>query len=97
MPRPTSARRGHGSGRTGNIAFDDWREKELERLAEERRKLDEMLKEFDDYARELRRAKDQEEFDRFMANRNRARTRRHDKPRGIFDARTCSTTLDALS
>ena len=26
-------------GRTGNAAFDDWREKELERLAEERRKL----------------------------------------------------------
>ena len=60
--------------RTGNVAFDDWREKELERLAEERRKLDEMLKEFDDYARELRRAKDQEEFDRFMANRNRRPT-----------------------
>jgi hypothetical protein len=56
---------------TGNIAFDDWREKELDRLAEERRKLDETLAEFDDYARELRRAKDQEEFDRFMANRNR--------------------------
>ena len=29
-----------------------------------------MLSEFDDYARELRRAKDQDEFDRFMANRN---------------------------
>ena len=58
--------------RTGNVAFDDWREKELERLAQERRKLDEMLTEFDDYARELRRAKDQEEFDRFMAKRNRS-------------------------
>jgi hypothetical protein len=63
---------------TGNVAFDDWREKELERLAEERRKLDEMLEEFDTYARELRRAKDQDEFDRFMAARSRstpARTR----------------------
>ena len=58
--------------RTGNVAFDDWREKELERLAEERRKLDETLAEFDDYARELRRAKDQEEFDRFMANRSKS-------------------------
>ncbi|MDX8510382.1 DUF2852 domain-containing protein [Mesorhizobium captivum] len=67
-----AARWGHGSSRTGNVAFDDWREKELERLAEERRKLDEMLSEFDDYARELRRAKDQEEFDRFMANRNKS-------------------------
>ncbi|RWA72069.1 DUF2852 domain-containing protein [Mesorhizobium sp.] len=66
-----AARWGHGSSRTGNVAFDDWREKELERLAEERRKLDEMLTEFDEYARELRRAKDQEEFDRFMAQRNK--------------------------
>jgi hypothetical protein len=32
---------GHGSARTGNVAFDDWREKELARLDEERRKLDE--------------------------------------------------------
>ena len=55
--------------RTGNVAFDDWREKELERLAEERKRLDDMLTEFDDYARELRRAKDQEEFDRFMRDR----------------------------
>ncbi|MGS1095110.1 DUF2852 domain-containing protein [Aquamicrobium terrae] len=61
-----------GHTRTGNVAFDDWREKELARLDEERRKLDEMLNEFDEYARELRRAKDQEEFDRFMAQRNRA-------------------------
>ncbi|TPN93124.1 DUF2852 domain-containing protein [Mesorhizobium sp. B1-1-5] len=67
-----AARWGHGSARTGNVAFDDWREKELERLAEERRKLDGMLSEFDEYARELRRAKDQEEFDRFMANRNKS-------------------------
>ena len=74
--------RHHGFGRTGNIAFDDWREKELERLAEERRKLDETLKEFDSYARELRRAKDQEEFDRFMADRDRAQNEANDKPRG---------------
>ncbi len=62
---------GHGRGyaRTGNIAFDEWREMELERLEEERRKLEEMRDEFDEYARELRRAKDQEEFDRFMAER----------------------------
>ena len=67
-----AARWGHGSARTGNVAFDDWREKELERLNEERNKLDEMLTQFDDYARELRRAKDQDEFDRFMANRNKS-------------------------
>ena len=62
--------------RTGNVAFDDWREKELERLAEERRKLDEMRDEFDEYVRELRRAKDQDEFDRFMT----ARQARRDAP-----------------
>ena len=56
---------------TGNVAFDDWRQKELDRLAEERRKLDEMYQEFDAYAQELRRAKDQEEFDRFMAARRK--------------------------
>ena len=62
---------GNSSSRTGNVAFDDWREKELARLDEERRKLDETLAEFDEYARELRRAKDQDEFDRFMADRNK--------------------------
>ena len=64
-----SSRRAHRH--TGNVAFDEWREKELERLDEERRRLDETRAEFDAYARELRRAKDQEEFDRFMANRNK--------------------------
>ncbi|WP_081159057.1 DUF2852 domain-containing protein [Ensifer aridi] len=59
--------------RTGNVAFDDWREAELARLYEERRKLDEMREEFDAYVRELRRAKDQEEFDRFMRERKNGR------------------------
>lgn len=57
--------------RTGNAAFDEWRDRELERLAEERRKLDEMREAFDEYVRELRRARDQEEFDRFMKSRSR--------------------------
>lgn len=60
-------------GRTGNVAFDDYRTRELKRLEEERRKLDEMRAEFDAFLRELRRAKDQEEFDRFMANRGNFR------------------------
>ena len=60
-----------GAGRTGNVAFDDWREAELTRLDEERRKLQEASAEFEAYARELRRAKDQEEFDRFMRDRKR--------------------------
>ncbi len=61
-----------GFNATGNMAFDDWRNSELNRLAEERRKLDEMREEFDSYARELRRAKDKEEFERFMAARDAA-------------------------
>ena len=73
---------GHGSARTGNVAFDDWREKELERLDEERRRLDEAREEFESYARELRRAKDQEEFDRFMANRSKSTPAPTKKPRG---------------
>ena len=63
--------KGFGFERTGNVAFDDWREKELSRLDEERRRLNEAAAEFEDYARELRRAKDQEEFDRFMSDRRR--------------------------
>ena len=73
-----SCRRGGWHGRehrgwhrdTGNVAFDDWRKAELDRIEEERRKLDAMREEFDNYLRELRRAKDQEEFDRFMRDRN---------------------------
>ncbi len=89
-----ASRWGHGSARTGNVAFDDWREKELERLNEERRKLDEMLTQFDEYARELRRAKDQDEFDRFMAARNKSTaptttdsttTKRGGKGSGLLD------------
>ena len=64
--------------RTGNVAFDEWRAAELERLAEERRKLDEAREEFDEYMRELRRAKDQKDFDRFMARRKKGRTVDHD-------------------
>ncbi len=59
---------------TGNVAFDEWREAELVRLDEERRKLDEMRGEFDAYVRELRRAKDKEEFDRFMRERRNGGT-----------------------
>ncbi len=61
-----------GYPRTGNVAFDDYRERELKRLEEERAKLDTMRADFDEFMRELRRARDQEEFDRFMANRGRS-------------------------
>lgn len=74
-------RKATSTARTGNVAFDDWREKELDRLAEERRKLEELRDEFDAYARELRRAKDQDEFDRFMGERNK-RTAPATTPKG---------------
>ncbi|TPW28385.1 DUF2852 domain-containing protein [Pararhizobium mangrovi] len=70
IKRATSFGRGTaasaGFARSGNVAFDEWREAEMKRLEEERRKLDTMRAEFDAYVRELHRAKDQEEFNRFM-------------------------------
>ncbi|QLF71271.1 DUF2852 domain-containing protein [Peteryoungia desertarenae] len=74
LSRCKSARYGAYATSTGNVAFDDWRKAELERLDEERRKLDEMRAEFDAYSRELRRAKDQDEFDRFMRQRSQMKS-----------------------
>ncbi|MBC8716288.1 DUF2852 domain-containing protein [Ochrobactrum sp. Marseille-Q0166] len=62
-------------GTTGNAAFDDWRREELDRLTEERRKLEEARADFEAYAQELRRARDKEEFERFM-NERRANGKR---------------------
>jgi hypothetical protein len=54
--------RSRGMGRTGNTAFDGYREETLRRLEEER---DAFLAFLD----QLRAAKDQAEFDQFMASR----------------------------
>ena len=59
----------HGFGRSGNAAFDEWRKSEIERLEAERRKLEAAQKEFADFVAEARRARDREEFERFMRNR----------------------------
>ena len=48
--------------RSGNQAFDDYRAETLRRLEEEQR-------EFQDFLRHLRTAKDKAEFDQFMAER----------------------------
>ncbi len=61
---------------SGNSAFDAWREGELARLEEERRKLEAAEREFSDYIESLRQAKDREEFERFMRDRNAARDER---------------------
>ena len=65
--------RGAGQGfsrSSGNYAFDEYRTEVLRRLEEERRRLDEEQKAFHEFMLRLRRARDQEEFDRFMAERN---------------------------
>jgi hypothetical protein len=62
--------RGPGFMRSsGNVAFDDWRESELARLEEERRKLAEAEREFAEHIEELRRARDRAEFESFMRAR----------------------------
>jgi hypothetical protein len=55
---------------TGNFAFEEYRRRELERLEAERRRLDDEARGFAEFVEELKRAKDREEFDAFMA-RNR--------------------------
>jgi hypothetical protein len=59
-----------GMRSSGNLAFDGWRETELARLEEERQKLVAAEREFGEFMDNLRRAKDREEFDRFMAARH---------------------------
>ena len=56
-------------GGTGNLAFEDYRRAELARLDEERRRIDEEARAFRGFVEELKRAKDREEFDAFMAKR----------------------------
>ena len=55
--------------RSGNQAFEDYKRATLERLEAERRKLAEEERAFADFLRELRSARDREEFDRFMQSR----------------------------
>ncbi len=55
-------REARGFHSSGNRAFDDYREETLQRLEEEQR-------EFRAFLDRLRKAKDKEEFDQFMADR----------------------------
>jgi len=54
---------------TGNAAFDAWKSAELSRLEEERRRLEDAHREFAEWLETVRKAKDREEFDRFMNER----------------------------
>jgi hypothetical protein len=69
-------RHGHHFGyqsQSGNAAFDDYRDEQLKRLDEERRRLDEEVNNFHEYMRNLRMARDREEFDRYMREKNATR------------------------
>ncbi len=65
-PRPW---RGFYAAPTGNRAFDEWKNAELARLEEERRRLEDAHREFSDFVETIRKAKDREEFERFMNER----------------------------
>jgi Protein of unknown function (DUF2852) len=58
---------------SGNAAFDTYKKEQLDRLEAERRKLEDEQRAFADYLTKLREAKDKDEFDRFMAERNMAK------------------------
>ena len=62
--------RSYGYSSSGNAAFDEYKRSEIAKLEEQRRKLDEEQKAFREHLWNLRKAKDQAEFDRFMAERN---------------------------
>jgi hypothetical protein len=64
-----SGRGGRGPS-SGNAAFDDYRQEQLKRLEEERSRLDAEIEAFHEHMRNLRMARDREEFDRFMHDRN---------------------------
>ncbi|MGP9821270.1 DUF2852 domain-containing protein [Salinarimonas sp. NSM] len=59
-------------GGSGNEAFDAYKREQLARLEEERRRLDEEQRAFARFLDELKRTRDRETFDRFMAERREA-------------------------
>jgi hypothetical protein len=65
-----------GAASSGNAAFDDYRAEQLRRLDEERKRLDEEVHAFHEHMRNLRMARDREEFDRFMRERGEDRAGR---------------------
>lgn len=63
----------YASTSSGNAAFDDYRAEQLKRLDEERARLDAEIEAFHEYMANLNKAKDREEFDRFMNERRGSR------------------------
>lgn len=72
-------------GGTGNWAFDEYRKAEIERLEARRRALQEESRAFAEFVEELKRAKDREQFDAFMAKRREGEGR-SDKDGPVIDA-----------
>ncbi len=68
---------------SGNAVFEEYKKATLERLEEERRKLVAEQQAFSDFLNDLRRAKDREEFERFMRDRE---ARRADDARDVGPA-----------
>jgi len=60
----------YGFSSSGNEAFDAYKREQLKRLDEERRRLEDEQRAFREFVEKVRKAKDQEEFDRFMSERN---------------------------
>lgn len=58
-----------GTRSSGNHAFDAWRQTELARIEDERRKLRASERDFAAYRDELLHAKDRDDFERFMQAR----------------------------
>lgn len=65
--------RSYGMNSSGNAAFDEYRAEQLKRLEEERARLDAEIDAFHEYMVNLNKAKDREEFDRFMNERRGSR------------------------
>ena len=60
---------GFRAASSGNAAFDEWKAAELARLEKERRKLEDAAREFSEFLDNVRRARDREEFERFIKER----------------------------
>ena len=58
---------------TTNMAFNTYRAKEINRLQEEHKRLDDEVREFEEFLANLRHARDKREFDNYMNARQKKR------------------------
>ena len=81
-PRQWTNNRSYTMNSSGNAAFDEYRAEQLKRLEEERARLDAEIDAFHEYMANLNKAKDREEFDRFMNERRGSRQGYTDQSNG---------------